>query len=486
MFQCCQSYVDALERRFSETRQNLGPRIIAIQGLAVLRNAIEAAEEGTEFQQLVEATQTGFNHIHKCSNSKTWANALQNLFRRAGFYETIFEQKPISAATIHDLISDQFQRRATTKTYLAPLELVRFAGGPMDFGTFQIRRYSQAQLEELLRNAANQAFYPWAETDLNLLTQYWYLSVTKSVPTHRISVIPSVEKLLNTDLGTADEVKVQWPRIPQTLEFPLRTLALFDWKPDNSRLPQLREHFQHEWQGFSIPFVLRVTDNLLEPPTSAPNLTGLSLELRFDTEGEEIGEEPWTPINLDSEESLAFEATIKRTGQLLAGVKTKEHGWDFIDVALNYLFKAFFAGGLDQLLWHITVVEALVGENKEGGLLEILRRRVGRALAKTESERKALRKSFSELYNFRSQLVHGSPFEKNASIEHLTQARDIARTLLLWFLQFAQTAQQGSGPYPTREDFLRLLDLDCAERARLVHLAQRLPADFPFIEHWAS
>jgi Apea-like HEPN len=488
LFQLCQEYVDALEQRFSETRRNLGERVITIHASAVLLNAIEAAENQSEFQGLVSVTQAEFEHIHKSTNPTTWANALQNLFRRGGFYQELFEKKPVSAANIHSVLCDQFQRKTTTVTYLAPLELVWFAGGPMDFGAFQIRRYTLDELEKLIRNTANRTFYPRAETDLKVLAQNWFISVTKDVHRHEVSEL--TDRFLTDydfmdDISVDGEVKIQWPRFSPVLEFPLRTLILWDWKPDTLRLPECRSALPEAWHGFSIPGVWAVSDTLLDHPASGPNFTGPELRSRFDQEGEEIGEEPWFPIHLDEEESRAFEATIKRTVQLLAAVRIKEHGWDFIEVALNYLLKAFFAHGLDQLLWHITVVEALVGENKEA-LLDRLKGRVGRSLARTEDERKKLRKDFGELYDFRSKLVHGSPFEKKAYVDHLTKARNIARRLLLWFLHFARTAQEGSGPYPTREDSLKLLDLDSPERDRVVRLAQKLLADFPFNEAWTA
>jgi Apea-like HEPN len=490
LFRCCEGYVDALEKRFSETRRNLGERIVTIHHSAVLPNAVEAAENESEFQGLVQATQVEFQHIHRSSNRDKWATALQNLFRRAGFYQELFEKKPISVAHIHDVLSDQFQRKTVTVTYLAPLEHVWFAGSSMDFfGEFQIRRYTLDELEELIRNTANRTFYPRTETDLKVLAQNWFISVTKEVHRHEFEELTD-DFLTDYDfmdhISSTGEVKLEWPRFSPVLELPLRTLILWDWKPDTLRLAECRSSLPEAWHGFSIPGVWAVSNTLLAHPASSPNFTGPELRPRFDQEGEEIGEGPWFPIHLDEQETRAFEATIRRTSQLLAEVKTKEHGWDFIDVAMNYLLKAFFAHGLDQLLWHIIVVEALVGEKREA-LGDRLKRRVGRCLAKTEKERKALRDTFKDLYDFRSKLVHGSPFEKEKAHEdHLTQARDIARRLLLWFLHFAHSAQQGSGPYPTRDDFLRLLDLDSDERERVVHLAQTLPSDFPSIEAWTA
>jgi hypothetical protein len=34
--------------------------------------------------------------------------------------------------------------------------------------------------------------------------------------------------------------------------------------------------------------------------------------------------------------------------------------WDFLNHALGYLVKAYFSDGLEQLLWHMTVLDALL------------------------------------------------------------------------------------------------------------------------------
>ncbi len=50
------------------------------------------------------------------------------------------------------------------------------------------------------------------------------------------------------------------------------------------------------------------------------------------------------------------------------------------------LVKAFFAEGLEQLLWHITAIDALLGEDASG-LKEKLARRTASILGKTEDEK---------------------------------------------------------------------------------------------------
>lgn len=84
-------------------------------------------------------------------------------------------------------------------------------------------------------------------------------------------------------------------------------------------------------------------------------------------------------------------------------------------------------------------MEALLGE-KADGLTQRLARRTALILSKTREKREKIRKQFKEVYNFRSNLVHGNPFstKKNKSIYvgHLNNARNIARKSILWFISF--------------------------------------------------
>ncbi len=65
------------------------------------------------------------------------------------------------------------------------------------------------------------------------------------------------------------------------------------------------------WRGFSIPFVLRVDDNLLSSPRRAPDLSRLETELFVDETGREIGEVPAVAIHLNGVETDEFKALGK-------------------------------------------------------------------------------------------------------------------------------------------------------------------------------
>ncbi len=92
--------------------------------------------------------------------------------------------------------------------------------------------------------------------------------------------------------------------------------------------------------------------------------------------------------------------------------------------------------GLGQLLWHITTLEALLGEPRE--VTATLAKRVALITEQTNKARGEVRKQVQELYDFRSSIVHGKTTLRTNRIHegHLRKARNLSRLVLLWFISF--------------------------------------------------
>jgi hypothetical protein len=163
--------------------------------------------------------------------------------------------------------------------------------------------------------------------------------------------------------------------------------------------------------------------------------------------------------------------------------------WKFYENALGFLVKAFFSGGLEQLLWHITVIEALLGQKVESGLTNLLKKRVGTILGENAVDQKTIRKNFEELYDFRSKLVHGDPgiLEKEIFQGHLGRARDLARSIIVWMLRYlfaiSQITPEG-GYVPSKDDLLAVLDMNPAMRPLISSAMTKLPSTFPNLQEW--
>jgi hypothetical protein len=133
----------------------------------------------------------------------------------------------------------------------------------------------------------------------------------------------------------------------------------------------------------------------------------------------------------------------------------------------------------------MAVIEILYGEKIV--VEESLKRRVSKIFGKTENERVAIRKKIDELYEFRSDLVHGKKIGKQIYEGHLREARIYARKSLLWFITFLSIIHEDLkekqipfDKYPDRRELLILLDNIDLERLGLV--IQSLPPEFPNIK----
>ena len=241
------------------------------------------------------------------------------------------------------------------------------------------------------------------------------------------------------------------------------------------------------WGRYDVPFVLQVDDDLLSPPSPVPDVSVLK-----PNDNSATGEDTQSPviwISLDADETERFERFVQRVEHLFGAMKPREWGWEFLEVALGYFMKAFQSDGLEQLLWHVTALEALIGE-KGGGVTDRLARRLSAILESTERKRKDIQKQFKELYEFRSDLVHGNIFKEKVLVHHLAEARIFTRQTLLWFLHYLHAAQprisdnQQSAKPPSRDILLANLDLEGDRRQSLRGLIDMVPAGFPYVLDW--
>lgn len=483
-------YTDVVRSRLQDRGKRQPPprplRLLANRGME-LRALADELENEAEFHQLVLGTYSSFSGSAPDKNRLEWGwqQAVKDFFRRSGYYVDVYDGEIANGDATFQSYLEAFQGSEVHTTYLALMEFVQFHGLFMDFGTFQIRRFAADELKVICRNRVNEVFYPLANVDVKKLQPYWFVCFTEQ------TARPQVD-WLNTPIEDPREfylIRRQYTHYPKTLELILQQLALFDWQPVWSEETSVEKELEKDWEGFWIPFVIRVDDNLLSSPGLAPDLSMLATDLATNARGEEI-EVPGIAIILDEDATEAFKVFIRRAGDLLRCLRVKQNGWEFLEVGLGYFIKAFFTKeGLEQMLWHITTMEALLGEKGEG-VTERLTRRIASILGKSEDERKAIRKQFKELYDFRCDLVHGNPFQKKVYVGHLRNARTLARRTLLWFLHYLDYIQarfsssQRTKGVPTREEILALIDLDPDSRLRLGQLIDNLPPEFPHVSEW--
>jgi hypothetical protein len=475
---------EELRQLAGDSREKGSLRLVSNKALH-LRALVDDLERGPEFKSLVtEVRSTFLPQGYHGGDVSFWEWALENFMRRSGFYSALSEGKSVTQAEMLTRLSDAFHKRTTQVTFLAPMEFIELGCESMAFKRFIIRRFTRPQLGDLLQNSVNEMFYPWAYVDAHELGWYSFIVVTDTKPTEALGHFGTI-------LGDIGKVNIQYTKYP-VIEEALQELALVDWEPQWRKEEEHESSQWRQWERFHVPFVMEVEDDLLRAPRHAPDLSKLATEPWTDgATGEDLGWRPSVSISLDSKETEMFQSFLNRVDERFQKVKANASAWPFFERGLGFLVKAFFTYDLEQLLWHIAAMEALLGENKEG-ITDRLKRRVGAILGANEAEGQALRKQFKELYDFRSDLVHGDEFEKQIREGHLRTGRDLARRVVLWFLHFlagildhAPDGGYPDGP-PRREELLLLIDQEPSARARLAKVMLTLPPDFPHIEAWGK
>lgn len=436
-----------------------------------LRSIIERMENSIEFKNLVTSFSTAFGREPK-KGVVTERYRMQTFFKRSKLYLNISEGKQVSIEGAFDKLCSVLNERQIKIVSLRLIEEVYFPDELIDFGTFRIQRFSKAELDELVDNQVNSIFYPYARLDTDKLCHYWFIKEEK------------YEKRKKGDfflihIGDWDD----FFRVSRT--FPDRTiqlLALFDWETKwIAKTDDIKQ--DTGWLRFSTSITLNVTDDIFETPSPSPDLSGLEFLPYFDAMGEEIGEAPIFPIHLEKDELERLKNIVIKTKQFLDTIDLTECDLEFLNIGMGYLAKAFFTEGLEQLLWHMTVLDALFGERDE--VIGSLKRRISNIFGKTEKARKEIRNKVDDLYKFRSDLVHGNIFKDEVFKGHLRIARTFARDSLLWFLNLLSTIHKeltrANIPltnYPKRKEFLFLLDSEKSDLERFRILVQNLPKDF--------
>jgi hypothetical protein len=313
------------------------------------------------------------------------------------------------------------------------------------------------------------------------LIDYWFICIKEVVKAKKPGTF-------FFDAKAFDKVRHSYSAYPERVEHALKRLALFHW-----------ERLDFSRRGAPIyprvPFVLEMSDSLTGYPKQTPSFAELAKQTVIDPEtDEEVGEQPITVFDLDTEaEQRRFSTFVTQASKQLNVIQ--QYGgtrWNFVETALGFLVKAFVTKDMDQLLWHITTVEAVLGENVTGAIGEKLRTRVANILGANKDQRGKIRDGFKDLYEIRSKLVHGDVelTRKEIYYKSLHQARYCARGVVQWAINYlfhiANDAANANYVAPERKALLRLLDMTAHERQESVRVAASVPTEFPALAQWTK
>ena len=493
--QAFRAYTEAVEAKFEVSQRPPTKK----RGLEVLPSKarhlcdlVEQLEEGPEFRALLEATRLAFRSVdwHSAKSTSWWTDPVRIFFRRTGFYTDTFFKGPSRPCELVTRYEEAFQRRYVETTYLAPMEFVKFAKQELKFPGFEIRKFDRDELDAIIGNDVNRVFFANAvlnERALDALQEYWFIVAKAQEEVRRLGWL----HISKEDMGWVSQ---KYTDFPPAIERALERLVLFNWV-GNPKDPSTHSGQDGYPFGFNIPFVLRVDDNDLNIPRSVPVQPTL---VSYTTIGgdPDTGEEyegHFVVFNLNESRVAAFEQCIKRIDVCLGHLRleTDDTQWPFLKVAIGNLIKAFFTDGLEQLLWHVTALDALLGE-KHSTREPIARRSTG-LLGITKGQKEEIREQFEKLYKLRCDLVHGNQFKKDIHRKQLFEARMMVLQVMIRFVHYlgeiAAEKKKGvwEGDIPDREDFLTLLDrmINNADQKRLQTILNHLPNGFPSAPDWS-
>lgn len=448
-----------------------------------------------EFADALESTAT-FGALTRVASTLERTEALRRglsgadryelaaFLRRSGVYSCLHAGEVPRTTEVSARFGALLLQSHVNVTYLAPVELIELARDRVEFEPFAIRRFNQGELAALTQNEIRKAFYPWAVLNLEVLEDYWFLVATDTIPVRS-----------SFDLGVVFETHVGplYTSHPPALEKALYPLVLHDWvdqfHPVNpgarpaKRAPHDAPIYPH------IPFVLTLSESWLEVPRRGPATEELARDPQYDDEGEETSDRPCYAFYFDDAATNKLEADLRQLATRLRLIERHQPAWRFMYTALGFLTKAFETKGVEQLLWHITAIEAILGQ-EEAGLTNALKRRIAEIFGRSAKEKKSFKKQFDDLYRFRSDLVHGNSELDDQKIMkgHLAESRDFARGVVAWATGFlahvAKHYPMDNQPIPTRENLLLMLDMDADERSAIGTLLQNAPQGFPAMEDW--
>ena len=397
-------------------------------------------------------------------------------------YLDIINGNPVDVNDRFEGLCSAFNERTVKKITIRTINAIDFHEDLIDFGDFKIQKFSKDELDALLDQEVCEAFYPHAVVDTSMLSCFWHITEECVEPKAK-------ENLRVIELGFTWEETF---RVQRT--FPdgtLQLLALFDWGNASTHSSPERKKEAFWFIPFNMAFKHTVSSDLVKQPNGSPDLAKLYLKTYLDSNGEEI-EGPGSEVYLTDSNLSVFKDVVKIAQDLLKDIDLKKCKWEFLDLAMGSLAKAFLADEIEQLLWNMVALEALIGERNE--TTERMRRRLGLIWGERDKKKiDEISREVGELYKLRSSLVHGSKFSGDGRGENyiyhddLRLARDYARKTVLWYIcclsYIHREMKKGSIPfekYPKREKIVLLLDYQI-QRFEHEGITVKMPENFPVI-----
>ncbi len=320
-----------------------------------------------------------------------------------------------------------YARKTTVRRHICPLDLADDLP-PMTFGRARLAQFTAEELEALFDAPRLLRNFPALPLESKRLAQFHWLVVEEEIvldPRPEARATPFMFIDMRRDFG---EIEPYLGRFPQAVEGALFFLLLARWE-EWSTLQEV------DWRGFRVPWIYTVDEDLFVRRARPPSADSLTLEPWFveDKWGEEV--------ELERPSTLRLHDNAKTELQLF-----NDAAWTKVQAAratplvetpvMHFLVRAFLADGIDEVMAHMTAIEAALGLEMDHkrklrpkpdphprlSATKRVAARIGAALTDPEAVQ-----DYKDLFELRSGFVHGRAGLQNISTQQRVLARNLAR-----------------------------------------------------------
>jgi len=332
---------------------------------------------------------------------------------------------PLSTANAIDMA---YRRKTTLRRHLCPLDLADELP-PLSFGSARVAEFSGEELANLFNAPRLARNFPTQPLDAKRLAQFHWLVVEEEIeldPRPEARTAPFMFMRFDRDFG---EIDPHLGRFPPAVEAALFFLLLAPWE-------QWSTMQEVDWRGFRIPWIHTVDDDLFIRPAPPPSADSLSLEpwIVEDNWGEQIELERPTTLRLDDDAKAGLALFTDRAWQELNAARATSV---FETPVSHFLVRAFLADGMDEVMAHMTAIEAAVGLEMDHKKwlrpkpdphkkVSSATDRVAARVAAVMNDRASVQ-AYKDLFELRSTFVHGRAGLQKVSTPQRVTARSLAR-----------------------------------------------------------
>jgi hypothetical protein len=363
--------------------------------------------------------------------------ALSNALRSLGLPCGLEPGDASRALPAHEAVrrlDDAFRRREGRRLHLCPLDLADDLPA-ITFGSSQIRHFNTNELLDLIDAPRLRRVFPGMAFDAERFSQFHWLVVEERVafdaePEAR--ALPVLFMNIREDIGRIEPHK---GRFPKAVEDALFFALLAPWE-DWSTMPQV------DWRGFRIPWVYTLDDDLFVRPQAPPSPDSLSWEpyIISTDNGETIEIERPVCLPLGDAATPALKLYDDAAWSATCSARLSPL---FETPIAHFLVRAFLTEEMDEVLAHITTIEAALGLHADYGGpgrskpdrhkgLGATKRMAARVAALLGGS--AFAQQYEDLFNLRSAFLHGRAMGSISTNERVL-ARKLARQVVCTLMQ---------------------------------------------------